>query len=148
MAEMLVTAEQRAPELGIEVVDVRVMRIELSDEVSDSVYARMQQERARVAAQLRAEGSEDSERIRADADRQRTVILAEAYRDAEIMRGEGDARAAEIYANAYSANPEFYAFYRSMQAYRESIGGDQDVLVLSPDSEFFQFLQEQAGATP
>ena len=148
MAEMLVTAQQRAPELGIEVVDVRVMRIELSDEVSDSVYARMQQERARVAAQLRAEGSEDSERIRANADRQRTVILAEAYRDAEIMRGEGDARAAEIYASAYSANPEFYAFYRSMQAYRESIGGDQDVLVLSPDSDFFQFLQEPSGATP
>jgi membrane protease subunit HflC len=148
MAEMLVTAEQRAPELGIEVVDVRVMRIELSDEVSDSVYARMQQERARVAAQLRAEGSEDSERIRADADRQRTVILAEAYRDAEIMRGEGDARAAEIYANAYNANPDFYSFYRSMQAYRESIGGDQDVLVLSPDSDFFQFLQQPSGATP
>jgi len=148
MAQMLVQAKQRAPELGVEVVDVRVMRIELSDEVSDSVYARMQQERARVAAQLRAEGSEDSERIRADADRQRTIILAEAYRDAEIMRGEGDARAAETYAIAYSENPEFYAFYRSMQAYRESIGREQDVLVLSPDSDFFQFLQEQAGATP
>ena len=148
MAQMLVQAKQRAPELGVEVVDVRVMRIELSDEVSDSVYARMQQERARVAAQLRAEGSEDSERIRAEADRQRTVILAEAYRDAEIMRGEGDARAAETYANAYNENPEFYAFYRSMQAYRESIGGVQDVLVLSPDSDFFQFLQQQTGATP
>jgi len=148
MAEMLVQAKQRAPELGIEVVDVRVMRIELSDEVSDSVYARMQQERARVAAQLRAEGSEDSERIRAEADRQRTIILAEAYRDAEIMRGEGDARAAETYANAYNENSEFYAFYRSMQAYRASIGGAQDVLVLSPDSDFFQFLQEQTGATP
>ncbi len=148
MAEMLVQAKQRAPELGLEVVDVRVMRIELSDEVSDSVYARMQQERARVAAQLRAEGSEDSERIRAEADRQRTIILAEAYRDAEIMRGEGDARAAETYANAYNENSEFYAFYRSMQAYRASIGGAQDVLVLSPDSDFFQFLQEQTGATP
>jgi len=148
MAEMLVQAKQRAPELGIEVVDVRVMRIELSDEVSDSVYARMQQERARVAAQLRAEGSEDSERIRAEADRQRTIILAEAYRDAEIMRGEGDARAAETYANAYNENSEFYAFYRSMQAYRASIGGAQDVLVLSPDSDFFQFLQERTGATP
>jgi len=148
MAQMLVQAKQRAPELGIEVVDVRVMRIELSDEVSDSVYARMQQERARVAAQLRAEGSEDSERIRADADRQRTIILAEAYRDAEIMRGEGDARAAETYANAYNGNPEFFAFYRSMQAYREAIGREQDVLVLSPDSDFFQFLQEQTGATP
>jgi membrane protease subunit HflC len=148
MEQMLVQAKQRAPELGVEVVDVRVMRIELSDEVSDSVYARMQQERARVAAQLRAEGSEDSERIRADADRQRTIILAEAYRDAEIMRGEGDARAAETYANAYNENPEFYAFYRSMQAYRESIGREQDVLVLSPDSDFFQFLQERSGATP
>ena len=145
MSGMLIQARQRAPELGIEVVDVRVMRIELSDEVSDSVYARMQQERARVAAQLRAEGSEDSERIRADADRQRTVILAEAYRDAEIMRGEGDAGAAEIYASAYTQNPQFYSFYRSMEAYRQSIGGQQDVLVLSPDSDFFQFLQNQFG---
>ncbi len=148
MSQMLVQAKQRAPELGLEVVDVRVMRIELSDEVSDSVYARMQQERARVASQLRAEGSEDAELIRADADRQRTVILAEAYRDAEVMRGEGDARAAETYANAYSGNPEFYAFYRSMEAYRKSIGREQDVLVLSPDSEFFQFLQEQTGSMP
>ena len=145
MSQMLVQARQRAPELGLEVVDVRVMRIELSDEVSDSVYARMQQERARVAAQLRAEGSEDSERIRADADRQRTVILAEANRDAEILRGEGDAQAAEIYATAYNQNPEFYSFYRSMEAYRQSIGGEQDVLVLSPDSDFFQFLQSQFG---
>ena len=148
MRAMLAQAGQRAPELGIEVVDVRVMRIELSDEVSGSVFSRMQQERARVAAQLRAEGSEESERIRSDADRQRTVILAEAYRDAEIIRGEGDARAAEIYANAYSQNPEFYTFYRSMQAYRTAIGRDQDVLVLSPDSEFFQYLQEQTGAAP
>ena len=148
MEQMLVQAKQRAPELGVEVVDVRVMRIELSDEVSDSVYARMQQERARVAAQLRAEGSEESERIRADADRHRTIILAEAYRDAEIMRGEGDARASEIYANAYTQNPEFYSFYRSMQAYRQSIGGEQDILVLSPDSDFFQFLGERSGVTP
>jgi len=148
MRAMLAQAGQRAPELGIEVVDVRVMRIELSNEVSGSVFSRMQQERARVAAQLRAEGSEESERIRSDADRQRTVILAEAYRDAEIIRGEGDARAAEIYATAYSQNPEFYSFYRSMQAYRAAIGRDQDVLVLSPDSEFFQFLQQRTGATP
>ena len=148
MAAMLVQAKQRAPELGIEVIDVRVMRIELSDEVSDSVYARMQQERYRVASQLRAEGSEDAERIRADADRQRTIILAEAYRDAEIMRGEGDARAAETYAEAYTQNPEFYAFYRSMAAYRESIGREQDILVLSPNSDFFRFLQEQSGAPP
>lgn len=148
MSQMLVEAGQRAPDLGIEVVDVRVKRIELSDEVSGSVFSRMQQERFRVAAQLRAEGSEESERIRADADRQRTVILAEAYRDSERIRGEGDARAAEIYANAYSQDPEFYKFYRSMQAYRTAIGRDQDVLVLSPDSEFFQFLEEQFGTAP
>lgn len=148
MAQMLVQAKLSAPELGIEVIDVRVMSIELSDEVSDSVYARMQQERFRVASQLRAEGSEDAERIRAEADRQRTVILAEAYRDAEIMRGEGDAVAAETYANAYTQNAEFYAFYRSMEAYRASIGGEQDILVLSPNSDFFRFLQEQSGTPP
>ncbi len=148
MSQMLVQAGQRAPELGIEVKDVRVKRIELSDEVSGSVFSRMQQERLRVATQLRAEGSEESERIRSDADRQRTVILAEAYRDAERIRGEGDARSAEIYAEAYTQNPEFYSFFRSLQAYRASMGRDQDVLVLSPDSEFFQFLQEKSGATP
>ena len=148
MNQMLVTASTQAPALGLEVVDVRVMRIELSDEVSGSVFSRMQQERGRVAAQLRAEGEEEAERIRADADRQRTVILAEAYRDAERIRGEGDARAAEVYANAYTQNPEFYSFYRSMSAYRQSIGGQQDVLVLSPDSEFFQFLQNEMGAAP
>ena len=148
MNQMLVTASTQAPALGLEVVDVRVMRIELSDEVSGSVFSRMQQERGRVAAQLRAEGEEEAERIRADADRQRTIILAEAYRDAERIRGEGDAVAAETYANAYSQNPEFYSFYRSMSAYRQSIGGQQDVLVLSPDSDFFKFLQVQTGATP
>jgi membrane protease subunit HflC len=126
-------------------VDVRVKRIDLSEEVSDSVYKRMQQERLRVATQLRAEGDEQWLRIRADAERQRTVILSEAYRDAERIRGAGDARAAEIYAAAYSKDRDFYAFYRSMQAYREAIGRDQDVLVLKPDSDFFQFLQKQLG---
>jgi modulator of FtsH protease HflC len=145
MAEMLTQVQSRSPELGIEVVDVRVKRIDLSDEVSDSVYLRMRQERQRVATQLRAEGDEQFERIRADAERQRTVILSEAYRDAERIRGAGDARAAEIYAQAYSKDRDFYAFYRSMQAYRESIGRDQDVLVLKPDSDFFQFLQKQLG---
>lgn len=149
MEGMLVQARESAPALGIEVVDVRVMRIDLSDEVSGSVYARMQQERARVAAQLRAEGAEDAERIQADADRQRTILLAEAYRDAERIRGEGDAMASQTYAQAYSQNAEFYSFYRSMQAYRQSIGLEQDVLVLSPDSEFFQFLlQERATQVP
>jgi membrane protease subunit HflC len=147
MEEMLVQVRERSPELGIEVKDVRVKRIDLSDEVSGSVYDRMKQERQRVATQWRAEGDEEFERIRADADRQRTVILAEAYRDAERIRGAGDARAAEIYAAAYSKDRDFYAFYRSMQAYRESIGSAQDVLVLQPDSEFFKFLQSQVGAT-
>jgi membrane protease subunit HflC len=147
MAEMLVQVRERSPELGIEVVDVRVKRIDLSDEVSGSVYDRMRQERMRVATQWRAEGEEEYVRVRSDAERQRTVILAEAYRDAERIRGAGDARAAEIYAAAYSRDRDFYAFYRSMQAYRESIGSDQDVLVLKPDSEFFKFLQNQAGST-
>jgi membrane protease subunit HflC len=146
MAEMLVQVQERSPELGIEVIDVRVKRIDLSDEVSGSVYDRMRQERAAVATQWRSEGEEEYERVRADADRQRTVILAEAYRDAERIRGAGDARAAEIYARAYSKDQQFYAFYRSMQAYREAIGKDQDVLVLQPDSEFFKFLQNQVGS--
>lgn len=145
MQDMLVRARERTPELGVEVVDVRVKRIDLSEEVSDSVYNRMRQERQRVASQLRAEGDEEFQRITADADRQRTVILAEAYRDAERIRGAGDARAAETYARAYSQDRDFYAFYRSMQAYRESIGREQDVLVLQPDSEFFKFLQNQVG---
>lgn len=146
MDNMLVQTRQRSKELGIEVVDVRVKRIDLSDEVSDSVYSRMRQERQRVAEQLRAEGEEESERIRADADRQRTVILADAYRQAQKTRGEGDAKAADIYAKAYGQDPKFYEFYRSMLAYRNAIGGKGDVLVLKPDSDFFQFLQNEFGA--
>lgn len=147
MEEMLKTTRERTPELGIQVVDVRVKRIDLSEEVSESVYNRMRQERQRVASQLRAEGDEEFERIRADADRQRTVILSEAYRDAERIRGAGDARAAEIYSEAYAKDRDFYAFYRSMQAYRKAIGRDQDVLVLQPDSDFFKFLQNQLGTS-
>ena len=148
MEEMLKVTRERTPELGVQVVDVRVKRIDLSEEVSDSVYNRMRQERQRVASQLRAEGDEEYERIRADADRQRTVILSEAYRDAERIRGAGDARASEIYASAYGKDRDFYSFYRSMQAYRQAIGRDQDVLVLEPDSEFFKFLQNQLGTSP
>jgi membrane protease subunit HflC len=147
LQEVLTQVRDGSPELGIEVVDVRVKRIDLAEDVSESVFSRMRQERLAVATQLRAEGEEEYVRIRADAERQRTVILAEAYRDAERIRGGGDARAAEIYASAYSKDRDFYAFYRSMQAYRESIGSDQDVLVLKPDSEFFKFLQNQSGAT-
>ena len=149
MEGMLVQARESAPALGIEVVDVRVMRIDLSDEVSGSVYSRMQQERARVASQLRAEGAEDATRIQAEADRESTIILAEAYRDGERIRGEGDADAADTYAQAYTQNAEFYSFYRSMQAYRQSLGREQDVLVLDPSSEFFQFLlQERPTGAP
>jgi modulator of FtsH protease HflC len=147
MADMLTQVRARSPELGIQVVDVRVKRIDLSDEVSDSAYQRMQQERHRVATQLRAEGDEQYQRIKSDAERQRAVTLSEAYRDSERIRGAGDARAAEIYAAAYSKDRDFYAFYRSLQAYRKSIGRDQDVLILKPDSDFFQFLQKQAGTT-
>jgi membrane protease subunit HflC len=146
LGEMIKEARARSPELGIQVVDVRVKRIDLSDEVSESVYNRMKQERQRVASQLRAEGDEEYLRIRADAERQRTVILSEAYRDAERIRGAGDAQRSEIYAQAYSKDPDFYAFYRSMQAYRQSLGGEHDVLVLRPDSDFFQFLQKRLGA--
>ena len=145
LEDMLVQVRERAKELGVDVVDVRVKRIDLPDEVSGSVYQRMQQERQRVASQLRAEGEEEFARTSSNAERQRTLILAEAYRDAERTRGAGDARAAEIYAQAYTKDPDFYAFYRSMQAYREAIGGEQDVLVLQPDSDFFQFLQKRLG---
>jgi membrane protease subunit HflC len=146
MDQMLIEARSRTPELGIEVVDVRVKRIDLSEEVSDSVYRRMREERRRTAAELRAEGDEEAQRIQAEADRERTVILAEANRDSERIRGEGDARAAEIYARAFNQDPDFYAFYRSMSAYRESIGRSQDVLVLEPDSDFFKYLQNQFGS--
>lgn len=141
LQDMISQVQERSPELGVEVVDVRVKRIDLPDEVSESVYQRMREERQRTATQLRAEGDEEHERIKADADGQRTVILSQAYRDAEQVRGDGDAQATELYAQAYSQNPEFYAFYRSMQAYRESIGGEQDILVLEPTSEFFRFLR-------
>jgi membrane protease subunit HflC len=133
-------------QLGVQLVDVRVKRIDLPDDVSDSVFNRMRQEFARQAAQLRAEGEEQAIRIRAEADRQRTELLSAAARDAEKVRGEGDARAAEIFAKATQGNPEFFAFYRSMQAYRRSIGKEGDVLVLSPDGQFFKYMQQPGGA--
>jgi membrane protease subunit HflC len=146
MDDMLVEVKSRSPELGIEVVDVRVKRIDLEDEVTESVFDRMREERRRQAEELRAEGNEEAEEIRANADRERTEILSQAREEAEIIRGEGDAMAANIYAGAYSQDRDFYAFYRSMAAYRESIGGSQDVLVLQPDSEFFRYLQSQFGS--
>jgi membrane protease subunit HflC len=140
---MIVRSGGTAQELGIQVIDVRVKRLDLPEEVSESVFNRMREERRRIAAQLRAEGQETAERIRADADRQRTVIVAEAYRDAEITRGQGDAASAETYAAAYETNPEFYAFWRSMEAYERSLGTRDDVLVLDSESEFFRFLTEK-----
>ena len=146
MDQMLMDVRSSLLEYGIEVVDVRVMRIDLEDAVSDAVFNRMNEERRRQAENTRAEGDREAERIRAEADRARTEILSGARREAEIIRGDGDATAAQIYADAYSQDPDFYAFYRSMAAYRESIGGSQDVLVLEPDSEFFRYLQSQFGA--
>ncbi len=142
LGEVLKIAGTNVGSLGITLVDVRVKNIELPEEVSDSVFRRMSQDFARQAAQLRAEGSAVSERTRAEADRQRTEILADAYRQAEITRGEGDAIAADIYAKAYGRNPEFYSFYRGMQAYRKSIGKPGDVLVVAPDGDFFKYLKE------
>lgn len=129
--------------LGIEVVDVRVKRIDLPEQVSDNVFNRMISERAREARDHRARGQELAEGIRAEADRQKTVIEAEAYRDAELLRGEGDAKASAIYASAYSKDPEFYAFVRSLQAYRESFSNKGDTLVLDPDGDFFRYLKNQ-----
>jgi membrane protease subunit HflC len=145
LADTLIAARARAPDFGIQILDVRVKRIGMADETG--VFERMKKERQAVATQLRAEGDEQVARIKADADRQKTVILSEAYRDSERIRGAGDARAAEIYAAAYSKDRDFYAFYRSLQAYRNSIGRGQDVLVLKPDGDFFQFLQKQVGTT-
>jgi membrane protease subunit HflC len=127
-------------DLGIEVVDVRVMRTDLPEEVSSSVYHRMEAERARVAREFRSRGAEAAERIRAEADRQREVLLADAYRDAEIRRGEGDGTAAEIYAEAYSKNREFFEFYRSLLAYRQVFSHENNLLVLEPDSDFFKYF--------
>ncbi len=133
-------SQRTEAELGLAVVDVRVKKIDLPPEVSSSVYERMRTERERLARELRSRGNELAEGIRADADRQSTVLLAEAYRDSEIIRGEGDAAAARIYADAYNRDAEFYSFHRSLMAYKESFGSGGDVLLLKPDSEFFRYL--------
>jgi modulator of FtsH protease HflC len=138
--EILKRAEGSTRGLGLQLVDVRVKKIDLPEEVGESVFLRMRQDFDRQAKRLRAEGDENAEKLRAEADRQRTEILAEAYRESEIIRGEGDAGSAEIYARAYSRNADFYSFHRSLQAYRKAIGTDDDVLVIEPDSEFFKFL--------
>ncbi len=128
-------------ELGVEVVDVRVKRIDFPEDVSEKVYDRMRSERERVAKELRSQGEAEAERIRARADRKATEILAEGYRDAEILRGEGDAKATETYANAYGKDEEFYAFYRRMNAYQNSFSNQDDVMLLEPDSDFFKYFK-------
>jgi membrane protease subunit HflC len=132
-------------ELGVEVVDIRVKRIDLPAEVSPKVYERMKSEREREAREHRSRGQELAEGIRAAADRERTIIQSEAYRDAERLRGEGDAVAAQVYADAYNKNPEFYAFWRSLAAYENSCRNKSDVLVISPDSDFFKYMESQTG---
>ena len=147
MDEVRAKADTDLRRIGVEIVDVRLKRVDLPQEVSESVYRRMEAERKRVANELRSTGSAEAERIRADADRQREVILAEAYRDAQRVRGEGDARAASVYAQAFSQDREFYSFYRSMEAYRSAFRGRNDVLLLEPNSDFFRYLKDASGRT-
>ena len=126
---------------GVQIVDVRLKRVELPNEVSEAVYRRMEAERKRVANELRSEGSAEAEKIRADADRQREVIIANAYRDAQKIKGDGDAQATAIYARAFNQDPEFYAFYRSLEAYRGSFKNKSDLLVIEPGSEFCKYMK-------
>lgn len=139
-------ADADARNIGVEVVDVRLKRVDLPKEVSESVYRRMEAERKRVANELRSTGFADSEKIRSNADRQREVIMAKAYRDAQKTKGEGDAKATEIYAEAFQKNPEFYSFYRSLEAYKQSFQNKSDMMVLEPNSEFFKYLKNSGGS--
>ena len=141
MNQMREKADADARTIGIQIVDVRLKRVELPTEVSDAVYRRMEAERKRVANELRSEGSAEAEKIRADADRQREVIIAEAYSQAQKIKGEGDAKATAIYGQAFGQNAEFYAFYRSLDAYRNSFKNKGDVLVVEPNSDFFKYMK-------
>ena len=139
------TAEDAA-KIGIEVIDVRLKRVDLPEGVTESVYQRMVAERTRVANELRSTGAAESEKIRAEADKSRAVIIAEAYKEAQKLKGEGDAKAAAIYAKAYAQDPEFYAFYRSLDAYKSGFKGKSDVLVLDPNSDFFKYFKSGGRA--
>ena len=141
MEDMRIKADADARKIGVQIVDVRLKRVELPNEVSEAVYRRMEAERKRVANELRSEGAAEAEKIRADADRQREVIIANAYRDAQKIKGEGDAQATAIYGQAFGQSPEFYAFYRSLEAYRQSFRNKNDVLVVEPNSEFFKYMK-------
>ena len=141
MEDMRIKADADARKIGVQIVDVRLKRVELPNEVSEAVYRRMEAERKRVANELRSEGAAEAEKIRADADRQREIIIANAYREAQKIKGEGDAQATAIYAQAFSQNPEFYAFYRSLEAYRGSFRNKSDVLVVEPGSDFYKYMK-------
>ena len=145
MSDVRKLVDQDLKRIGVEIIDVRLKRVDLPQEVSESVYGRMQAERKRLANELRATGAAEAERIRADADRQREVILAEAYRDAQRVRGEGDAKAANTYAAAFSKNPEFYSFYRSMEAYRSTFRGRTDLMLLESNSDFLRYFRDSLG---
>jgi membrane protease subunit HflC len=138
-------ADQDARKIGVQVVDVRIKRVDLPETVSENVYRRMEAERKQVANELRSTGAAEAEKIKADADKQKEVIVAEAYRDAQSVKGEGDAKASAVYASAYGKNPEFYAFYRSMQAYRDSFKSKGDVMVLDPSADFFKYMKNPRG---
>lgn len=145
MKKILKTFNETSSDLGIVIVDVRIKRADLPDANSQSIYRRMQTEREREAAIIRARGQEEAQRLRSRADRDVTVLLADAERDGQIARGEGDATRAKIFADAFNQDPEFFAFYRSMQAYKQSLSGDTTTMVISPDSEFFRYMNNENG---
>lgn len=145
MRDMLDTAAPIAADLGVKLIDFRIKQVEFMDDVRNSVYLQMESERARIAAERRAQGRAAAEKKRAEADKERTIILADAYRDGQKIRGEGDALAAARYADAYNRDPEFYAFYRSINAYKNSMGKEGDLLVLDPNNEFFRYLNQSSG---
>lgn len=146
MENMRIRADTDARQIGVQILDVRLKRVDLPTEVSESVYRRMEAERLRVANELRSEGAAIAEQIRADADRQREVIIANAYREAQMIMGQGDATATATYAEAFERNPEFYSFYRSLEAYRSSFSSRSDVMVVDPSSDFFKFMKSPVGA--
>jgi len=148
MALIRDSVREEATDFGIRVEDVRIRRADLPQENSEAIYRRMQTEREQEAAQYRAQGAEAAQRLRAEGDRKRVVIVAEADRDAQILRGEGEAESNRLFAEAFSRDPEFFAFYRSMQAYQAAFGGEHTTMVLSPDSDFFSFFRDLSGAPP
>lgn len=145
MEEIRASVQEKVKGWGVTIVDVRLKRVDFIPEASESIFHRMESERKRVANEQRSNGAADAEKIRADADRQREVLLAEAYRDAQRIKGEGDARASATYAQAFGANPEFYAFYRSLEAYKQSFRNRSDMLMVDPSSEFFKYMKSQGG---